>query len=166
MSQLDSILTDPNVEIVESVAEFDESTLEHWLETVENRENRAVAGIIRDDADRVLLARRPGEAGREGWRLPGSEVGRVTDFDERIRTELTALLGAKPADVTPRRVHKHTARSAPEPASYFYVLYDVEIDQSAMRTDPPGEVELRWAADRPDSVVNGGVMDRLFDDAA
>ena len=176
MSTLAEILDDSEVEIFESTAELDAEAFERRRQTVEAKENRAVSGIVRDDRGRFLLARYRGEGRWNSWRLPGSKVGNVTDFEPRLGEHLTELLGDCVSAVEPTQVQKHTARHEHrdengvdgdhEEPSLFYVLCNVELEgrpEDVVERASPGEnAELAWFADKPDDVINEGVLSRLF----
>ena len=177
MSNLDEVLQNSAVEIFESTAELDAEAFERRRQTVEARENRAVSGLVRDDRGRLLLARYKGDGRWNAWRLPGSKVGNVTDFEPRLGEHLTDLLGDNVSKIEPTQVQKHTARRESDTAesedgndreepSLFYVLCDVELDGDPAdvvdRASPGENVELEWFADKPDDVINEGVLSRLF----
>lgn len=110
VSTLDEILERPEVDVFESDVAVDAAGFERYRRTAEASENRAVSGLIRDDRDGLLLARYESDDRWDGWRLPGSEVGAVTDFESRLREELAGLLGDAVTGVEPNQVQKHTAR--------------------------------------------------------
>lgn len=156
MPDLEALLADPDVEIVESTGEFNPAQIER----VRDGNNRAVAGIIRD-AGRVLLLRQSDQ----GWRLPGTDVGHVVAFEQRLRESLHDRVGIESATIQPTRIHRHSATQAADVPSMHYVLYDVEpAEPPAPRiTDSPkASLDLGWFSNRPEAVVNPGVMDRLF----
>lgn len=176
MSALGEVLQNSAVEIFESTAELDAEAFERRRQTVEAKENRAVSGLVRDDRGRLLLARYSGNGRWNAWRLPGSKVGNVTDFEPRLGEHLAELFGNHVSRVEPTQVQKHIARrknvsgaeseNDSEEASLFYVLCDVELEgrpEDVVERASPGEnVELAWFADKPDDVINEGVLSRLF----
>lgn len=180
MSTLAEILADSTVEVHESTAVLDPEAFAYRRRMVESKENRAVAGVVWDDRDRLLLARYDGESHYDGWRLPGSAVGNVTDFEPRLRDHLGGLLGERVVGVEPAQVQKHVARPEDdggadgegeredeiEEASLFYVLCDATLDSRPVemveRAETPEGVELDWFAEKPDDVINEGVLTRLF----
>lgn len=158
MPDLEALLADPDVEIVESTGAFSPSEVER----VRDGDNRAVAGIVRDD-ERVLLVRRS----EQGWRLPGTDVRHVVAFEQRLRESLHDRVGIESATVSPVRIHRHSAANVDDVPPYHYVLYDVEPEEppSTEITDSPkASIEIRWFNDRPAEVLNPDVMDRLFAD--
>ncbi|MFB6255085.1 MAG: NUDIX hydrolase, partial [Halobacteriaceae archaeon] len=156
MSQLDALLDNPTVEIIESSAEFSSSQ----AESVRDGNNRAAAAIIRDEKGRILLMRRSDR----GWRLPGTDVGSVTEFEKRLRDALHDRVGIQATTVTPTRIHKHRAENYDDVPPYHYVLFDVEPEESPSMIDdsPNDSIELRWFSDQPDNVLNEGVMSHIF----
>lgn len=168
MSSLNQLLHDTAVEIVESDVELKRSELEQWSKNEQEKKNRAVSGIIRNDQGQLLLMRHSGDGSEDGWRLPGSEVGRIMEFESRLREELNELLGARVTSVTPIRIHKHTGRHGSAETSLFYMLCDVDLEQlpEKAQTQPPNGdgYEFKWFSESPEEVVNSEVMPRLFTD--
>lgn len=106
MTKLREILRNDSVDVLDTEEEFEAKRFETWKSAVEADENRAVSGIIRDGDDRVLLVK--AESGLGGWRLPGSSVGQVVDFEARLRNEHEEQLG-----VVPETVRPHSSRPTP-----------------------------------------------------
>lgn len=164
MSSLDELLDDPAVEVTETVTELGPAAFERRLEVDRTDWNRAVSGVVRDADDRLLLVRR--SDGWDGWLLPGSDVGSVTDFEPRLREELTELLGDCIAEVEPMQVRKQTGERDGETASLYYVLCEVELEgpprEVVEEVETDEGVELAWFSETPDDAVNPGVIDGLL----
>lgn len=158
MAELDRILEEPTVEIVDSTAEFGADQAER----VRSGYNRAAAGIIEDQDSRILFMRRD-----RGWRLPGTDVGKVETFEADLRTALRDRVGVESATVQPKRIHRHAATNYEDLPDYHYVLFEVIPTQppvSAIDESPDPQTELRWFAEQPSNPINEGVVDRLFEE--
>lgn len=164
MSTLDDLLTDPDVTVHRSEEVFEQDQFEQWVESAEREENRAVSGIVHDEAGRLLLVQY--EDGFGGWRLPGSSVGQVHDFESRLDDELGEQFGLSPKRITPTEIQAHTARHGGDEATYYYVLCAVEFGDSARETLDANAVSDRvtyeWFENEPDDVVNPTVISRLL----
>lgn len=160
MTSLPEILTDPEVEIVDSRTTVGESAFQRRRRPVESGANRAVAAVVRDDADRLLLVRHRGEDTYDGWRLPGSAVGAVTDFVGRLEEAVASKLGVRLADPTPRWVYRQIGVHDGETAPLFYVLCEATLDRDPAATSD--DLEIGWFGSPPDALVNSDVVrDRL-----
>ncbi|PSP79543.1 hypothetical protein BRC81_04850 [Halobacteriales archaeon QS_1_68_20] len=166
MTTLPEVLTDPDVEIVDLRTSLDDGSFERRRPAVESRRNRAVAGILRDGDGRLLLVRYRGADSFDGWRLPGSGVGEVTDFDGRLRAAVEADLGVSVASVTPRWVYRQVGVHGDETAPLFYVVCRITLDRGPAGRDLPTRenVEARWFESPPDDLVNTTVVRDRFGD--
>ena len=166
MSTLEEILNDPAVEIHESTEQADADRFAAWQRAVERAENRAVSGFVRDSEGRLLLVRY--DDGFDGWRLPGSPVGRVENFEERLRTELRDQFGLEPATVTPTQVQAHTAKHDGDEATYYYVLCETAFEEppeaQLTAATVSSRVEFYWFETEPEEAVNPVVLSRVFQD--
>jgi ADP-ribose pyrophosphatase YjhB (NUDIX family) len=156
MTELEELLEDPAVEVVDSSAPFGPEEASR----VRDGYNRAAAGIIEDPEDRVLFMRRD-----SGWRLPGTAVDAVVNFEDRLRSALEDYVGIRSAAVEPLRIHRHSATNIEDVPSYHYVLFDVRPDDpplAAIGQSPVEGVELEWFSSSPEDVINDGVVSRLF----
>jgi len=165
MCDLETILQDETVAVVETTVEFDAAAFDRWQTAVEEERNRAVAGIIRDEAGRLLLVRYHDEGRHEGWRLPGSRVGAVEAFETRLHSELGEHFDVTVESVRPSRVHAHTATHDGEKATFYYVLCAVDPGESPRSAagNPPGSMTTGWFGEPPDDLVNPDVVAPLFD---
>ena len=164
MTKLPEILQADSVEVLDTEEEFGAKRFETWKSAVEADENRAVSGIVRDGSGRIFLVKY--ESGLNGWRLPGSSVDRIGDFEDRLRKALEEQLGVVPETVTPSLVQAHTAKHDGERATYYYVICETELGDSPEsvleRDSIDEEVTFAWFDDRPEEVMNPTVISNFF----
>lgn len=164
-STLDQILEADAVEVVETTETVDSEAFDSWQEAVREQRNRAVAGVVRDAAGRVLLVQYRSDGRHTDWRLPGSPVGNVTAFEQRLESELRDQFAVPVETVSPVRVHAHTAKHGDERATFYYVLCDVAFDSppaETFRDVRPENIEVEWFERPPENLVNPDVVPPLF----
>lgn len=158
MAELDRLLENPTVEIVDSTAEFGSDQAERVREGY----NRAAGGVIEDPDGRILFMRRD-----RGWRLPGTDVGKVETFEADLRTALRDRAGIESATIEPKRIHRHSATNYDDLPAYHYVLFTVVPDEpnvSALEDSPEPQTELQWFGEEPPNPINDGVVTHLFEE--
>lgn len=113
---------------------------------------RVVAGILRDEAGRVLLSRRP--AGKHGaglWEFPGGKIGPGESPLEALRRELAEEIGIDVAAASPfmSLEHDYPERSV---ALDFRLVTEWQGRVRALERQ-----ELAWAS--PDELARYAILE-------
>lgn len=162
MTTLPDVLTAPDVEVIDLRTTVDASDFESRWDAVMAAENRAAAAAIRDRDGRLLLTRDANRSGA-GWRLPGTDVGAVSDLTGRLTGMLAAGLGLQVPALRPRWVYRQAAVHEDRTAPLYYVVFETPPVPGDGSLSVDDGLETEWFGQQPEVLVNPTVVGDRFE---
>lgn len=155
---LEDVLADPDVPVVQLRESGDAEAVERRERMGVEGTNRAVSAAVTGPEGALLLVRRTGDDALDGWRLPGSDVGTVTDLRGGLDDRLREWVGIDAIDsLSPDRVFRQTVTDGERSASLYYVVFAGRFgDRPDLSV--AADVEAEWWHTRPDDLVNPSVV--------
>ncbi|MFC6724728.1 NUDIX hydrolase [Halobium palmae] len=143
----------------------DAETFETMTENEAFTAGWVAAGVVHDDADRLLLALEGG-TDDERWVAPGGSVKPGESLSEALVREVREETGVEVDPVRPRAVAEHAIVHGDDRLSFRVVLFEARAETTAVGDDlgEPGEAieDAGWFEELPDRVFERELLERVL----